>query len=223
MKKIKNNDMALHTWCGQGINPGEYYEIQPLEEMIWANDATLLIDIANAVAVVNDGTADLTDVNEAINFLKDKTPSEVVTQMEKNDKTIKICSTTADVDSNGKAVVEFKVPGNYANGDCRYVDGGRGWFSPSHAGDRVVSIKVVDKDDIFGYGVGAELRSYSESEMGEEFEGWFIPESKQGLELETLGGYGVLPAGLYLVITAKKGDSQTTGKFYVNVKWGKGE
>lgn len=68
--KIKNNSNETKTWCGQSINSGSYYEIQSVEYQIWSSDPTLLVDIANAVAIVNDGTSDITNVNSAIDYLK---------------------------------------------------------------------------------------------------------------------------------------------------------
>lgn len=77
-KRIKNNDMIPHTWCGQEIQPGEYYTIQAIEDSRWANDSSLLIDIANAIAIVNDGTSDITDANIAIDYMKDNLPVESI-------------------------------------------------------------------------------------------------------------------------------------------------
>jgi len=72
MKKIKNNDTIDHTWCGQIITPGSIFTISPSEEIMWANDSTLLLAILDGTAVVNcgiDGTV-YTDPNTAINFMK---------------------------------------------------------------------------------------------------------------------------------------------------------
>lgn len=77
IKKIKNNDSVAHTWCGQEIQPGDYYQIQAFEEVRWAEDSTLLTAVATGIAVVNDGTDDITDVNEAINFLKNEVPPTI--------------------------------------------------------------------------------------------------------------------------------------------------
>jgi hypothetical protein len=77
IKKIKNAAETAKTWCGQEIQPGAYYQIQTAEESRWANDSTLLVDIANVVAVVNDGTSDITNVNDAINYLKSNIPTSV--------------------------------------------------------------------------------------------------------------------------------------------------
>jgi hypothetical protein len=71
MKKIKNNDSAAHTWLGQTVQPGAYYTLQTLEETLWANDSTLLTAVAAGIAIVNDGASDFSDVNKAINYLKD--------------------------------------------------------------------------------------------------------------------------------------------------------
>jgi len=71
MKKIKNATTTSKTWCGQTIEPNEYYTIQEIEYGAWASNSALLTAIANGEAVINDGTSDINDVNRAINFLKD--------------------------------------------------------------------------------------------------------------------------------------------------------
>lgn len=76
MKRIKNADTVLHTWCGQEIQPGEYYTIQAAEEYAWASDSILLTAIADGIAVVNDGTEDIIDINTAIDFLKSTIPQK---------------------------------------------------------------------------------------------------------------------------------------------------
>ena len=68
--KIKNNDVTTHIWAGQEVEPGEYYSIPDLEQSRWRNDDALLTDIANGIAVVNNGTTDISGVNNQINFLK---------------------------------------------------------------------------------------------------------------------------------------------------------
>jgi len=71
---IKNTDTIEHSWSGQGILTDEYYLIEDVELNKWQANSQLLIDIANGIAVVardNSGSADIADVNEAINYLKD--------------------------------------------------------------------------------------------------------------------------------------------------------
>lgn len=70
MKRIKNADNVIHTWCGQEIQPNEYYTIQATEESGWASDSILLTAIADSEAIVNDGTEDILDISVAIDFLK---------------------------------------------------------------------------------------------------------------------------------------------------------
>ena len=71
MKKLKNNKQTASSWCGQEIQPGEYYTLLLTEEAKWASDDIVLSDIGSGDLVVNNGTADITSVNLAINFLKD--------------------------------------------------------------------------------------------------------------------------------------------------------
>jgi hypothetical protein len=68
--KIKNTDSTSRTWLGQVVGSGEYYTVPGASLIDWANDSALLIDIADGYAIVNDGNDDITDVNDAINWLK---------------------------------------------------------------------------------------------------------------------------------------------------------
>jgi hypothetical protein len=77
---IKNADTVAHTWCGQEIQPADYYQIQDIELVTWQSNSSLLIDIANAVAVVamsSDGTGDITDFEDALDYLKKNYVKEV--------------------------------------------------------------------------------------------------------------------------------------------------
>ena len=221
MEKIKNNTVALQTFHGQEIMPGEYYVIQPTELTGWANDSIVLTAIANSDAIMNDGDSDITDVNDAIDFLKDHVLMEVVTQFEKDDKTLKIVSSTATVDEFSEATILLKIPGVMANGDGRWVSGGEGWFDSIHKDDRIIELEVVDVDDVLGGGAGAMLKAYCDDDMPESNEGGRICLHTGTMKIESMGGYGWIPAQLYLKIMAKKGGDITTGTFYCNIQWAK--
>jgi hypothetical protein len=86
--KIKNNDVVARDWLGQSVGAGQYYTVPGASLNIWANDSELLIDIADGYAVVNDGSDDITDVNDAINWLKG------ITQEKRTDTGILLAATT---------------------------------------------------------------------------------------------------------------------------------
>jgi len=92
-KFVKNTTGGDKIWCGQTVSAAAYYQIEPLEEIKWANDSALLIDIASGDAVIaktDDGTTDFADVSSAINHLKDEVPKEVSVKHQPafSDKTI---------------------------------------------------------------------------------------------------------------------------------------
>lgn len=76
-KKIKNADTISHVWCGQTVEPNEYHTILESSEEKWMHDNQLLIDIANRIAIVNNGVSDFSDIDEAIDYLKDNQPQSV--------------------------------------------------------------------------------------------------------------------------------------------------
>ena len=78
--KIKNNDSIDHVWRGQTVVAGEYFTVtNPDSLMAWSTNSELLVAISNGIAIVNDGTDDITDVNDAISYLKGDIPSKVTT------------------------------------------------------------------------------------------------------------------------------------------------
>lgn len=59
------------------IAAGAYYTVETFELPRWQSDSTVLSDIGSGILLVNDGSIDITDVNSAINHLKDIGPKQV--------------------------------------------------------------------------------------------------------------------------------------------------
>lgn len=220
IKKIKNADGTLHTWVGQEIQPGDYYQIQPIEEFAWANNSDLLTSISIGHAIVNDGTNDLSDLNTAINYLKSNLPKEVVTQFEKRDKTIKLAHAKGSVDENGMVTLLLKIPGSVGSGDGRWLSSGTAFFDVHTPGDKILGVYFTDEDNILGQGSGFVVGSYTDDDSPEENRGWAIPPIGW-VNAEAIGGYGFAPAGFYIKIIAKKEGDSPAGNFYCNLEWGK--
>lgn len=148
-----------------------------------------------------------------------KSLSGVQTRFERDDLILKIARAKADVDENGEALIELKVPGVMAQGGCRWIDGGKAFFDVGHAGDAVIEVAIVDKDNVLGYGANTVLKTYHDDECDLENQGWYIYPTRP-LEIETLGYYGQIPSELYLVIKAKKAAGHESGTFFCNMFWG---
>jgi len=79
-KYIKNDSGSEITVEGQAITAGDYYLIQATEESKFASSSTLLSYIGEGVVLMarsNSGPEDISDVNEAIDFLKGNLPAKV--------------------------------------------------------------------------------------------------------------------------------------------------
>lgn len=79
-KWIKNNSGSTSTYNGQDIADDSYYQIKPEQEKSWSNNSTLLADIGSGDAVVakdDSGDNDITDVAEAITYLRSALPDGV--------------------------------------------------------------------------------------------------------------------------------------------------
>lgn len=67
---IKNIDTVSHVYAGMTIEAGASYTVQSFETLNFANSDTLISDITNGLARVNDGTADISGVSNQIDYLK---------------------------------------------------------------------------------------------------------------------------------------------------------
>ncbi len=223
MKQIKNISGNIVVFCGKEFQVNEVHPIPVAEESIWANDEAVISAVVDSTLLVMSGSAELTNTSDALNFLKDLTLKEVVTQFEKQDKTLKIASTSADVDVDGYATALLRIPGIPGSGDGRFLTSGIAFFTSHTPGDKVLSITIVDQDNLLGYGVGVPVGSYTDSDVDLTNSGWFIM-PKGYLRAETIGGYGFAPAGFYFKVVGKKVNTGPTNeKLFVNFEWGKKE
>jgi hypothetical protein len=168
---IKNNSGSTKTWAGQQIVDQAYYEIQPTELIIWANDSTLLVDIANSDAIVakdDSGTADFSIIADAINYLKKNNPIVI----DKNTPVRSYALAEASMlrarlvgiinQSITKTVisdVDWLIPHTTYNGVNKqgYMDGIEYYAKDAEMGD-TITFQVVDKD-----GVGIVLGWYDQA------------------------------------------------------------
>lgn len=161
MKKIKNASGTDGTWCGQLIVSTEYYELQATEYSKWANDSTVLTDIGSGDLVVNNGTSDIADVATAINFLKDIVLSDtdgtplVRTKPLANTDNFLFRGTgfTNTATKNSTTNIDYKLP------EDRFINGLE-LILKNHVFGDTVCLKVVDVDNILGYGAGVVLNQF---------------------------------------------------------------
>ena len=136
--------------------------------------------------------------------------------------TLKIARMEASTDVNGEATLEIKVPGTVGDEGSRLIYGGTGWFeNPAH-GDEIVSILIVDNDNILGYGAGAAVGSYTDTDVPASNQGWYISKTSGRMTLQAVGGEGRLVAGLYLQIKVKAAANRSD-TFRANLSWGSQE
>lgn len=150
MKKIKNNKTSTDVWCGQEIEPNQYYQIQLSEEYNWANDSKVLSDIGSGNLIINDGTSDIIEISDAINFLKDLIPidAKIISQVDPPPFAEPTFRTKINATSSIKIVpigetttVDFQLTQE------RYVSGGCIIVKNSEFGDYLTA-EVYDKDGI---------------------------------------------------------------------------
>ena len=52
-------------------------------------------------------------------------------------------------------------------------------------------------------------------------EGHYFLDPGNSVSIESIGGPGFLPSGIYIRVVAKKGGASTSGTLYVNIQWAK--
>ena len=222
---VKNQSQNPIAYLGVTINAGDSYTVPFFDLFDWCLSPDFQAAVlASSDIVVSDGNTDF-KTTSAIDYMKSLRPTFVVTRFERDDRTLKATSASVAVDSQtGQATVEFDVPGS----DDRTISGGEAWFGSAHIDDWIMALEVYTKNDIPPGVLGPDpipagtiVQTYHDTEMPAEQQGYRIP-FKRGLkEVETIAGYGTIPAGLTLRIKVQKGgDAPFNDKFYCNVEWG---
>jgi hypothetical protein len=143
----------------------------------------------------------------------------VTTQNEKDDKTIQIISFKSISDNDGYISTSLRVPGTFNGINGRFIDGGTAFFGTHTNGDKIISIDVIDRDNVLGYGVDVVLSSFHDDEAEIENKGWYIGPSGL-IKVPKIGGYGFVLSGLYFRVRAQKG-TPSVDTLYINISWAK--
>jgi hypothetical protein len=201
-------------------------------------------------SIIKDSGTDHTDFES--NYKEQGNKSvirQVITQYEKNDKTLRCICAFADTDSNGEAVIAVPVPTTHGGRWIAYADAE---FEVRHFGDRISAAEVADLDrgiawqialagdpeatepvsdatvQAMGYPLYPVVGYYDERDIdqgaankaGTIYGGIGMTLQFGVTEAQPIGGYGWIPGGLYLVLKGQKATGQTTGhKLQVSIDW----
>lgn len=184
------------------------------------------VELTAQIPMTNPPSADLTDFEDNFKDAGNQSPvSQVRTQFEQPAYLLQMSHGSAlAVAPGAAATITIKIPGTFAGPNPpapgRYIDEGLAWASPGADGDVITDVMVVDLDDVLGMGANTVIGTYFDSEVPAENQGWAL-HPVFPVEVDTIGWYGFIPAGLYLIITVQRASTASVaGNFYVNLKWG---
>lgn len=236
MIKIKNNTAEIKTYLGHELStPEGEYSIPDIELANFSKDDPFIRDVLDQNVLVFDNNGiQAQDGITALSVIFDMLPKNVITYFENNDKDLKVCSAEALINPQ-TLEAEVIIPSM-----GRWIDEGYAFFTVGKP-HRMTQIEGVTLTDIPAGILGPDmvpqgtvLKSYHDDEIPEEFHGYRVPASPDDMrrvgevDLDTMAGYGWVPAGLGIKIKAKLGSGAVLGQnglnevyFCVNVKWGK--
>jgi hypothetical protein len=187
-KWIKNNTAGDKTWVGQLVPAATYYEIQSNEEVLWAHNSSLIIDISNGDAIVakdDSGNTNIIDISEALNHLRDENP----TRIDPNTPIHQYAMAEAEslrarllgiynltITKNQTSNLDWQIPHTPYLGQNKqsYMDGIEYYAKDSEIGD-TMKFQVIDKDGI-AYPAGTVLDEFGSN--------WaVIPNDKETIRL----------------------------------------
>jgi hypothetical protein len=164
---------------------------------------------------------DVSDTTDLDDFLDNYKPAanqkkvmDARTRDEREDIRDHISRSVAEFDVNGVAEISIEIPSG-----GRFIGGGSAFTDVFYPGDCCYAIKVVDVNNILGYGAEFMVSNYHDDEMPEGNQGWYFlpgPNNTGILEVENLGYYGFIPGGLFLELYFKKEASSTATKVFTN-------
>lgn len=175
--KIKNISGDTATLHGKQFNNNEIYQIPDAYRIDWSDDDNVIVAIANEnFEILDSDNSGLNSITEQLDLLNNKIPIEMIPTTPKNEHTLtglkyRIDEFTPTSDGEG-GYLSHKT--NYKM-DCDTHIGLRIWGSKMkykywHEDD-YVKVRVVDIDNVLGYGANFVLA---------EFIDWYI-EPEEGI------------------------------------------
>lgn len=223
--KIKNtHGSESRTWAGQLVEAQAEHQIASDTLNTWRNDEEALAAILSGEAEVGDGVEYFSTASEGMKYFFGDYLTEVLTQKEKGDVRTNVARAESTLE-DGQAEITVRVPGVFDGIDPdvssgRFIEGGEAFFDSAEIGDVVSKIEVKDNQNILGYGAGFVIATYHDKDVDEANQGWYIPKIKGYIEINAMAMFGFIPAGMDLVMTATRLDTNSTGIFFTNIKWG---
>lgn len=182
-------------------------------------------------------SSDQEDFEDIYKSIGNKSPkSEVIGQLEKNDKILRGFCAFAETNSNGEAIFKIPVPSG-----GRFIAYGDIEFETREMGDYVKKIEISDLDRVllpngmsdqeFSQASGLLLypivghydeRSFnmSAANKASDFKGGMSLTFKYGIsESSPIGGYGYIPELMYLIIVAQKKTASAGQACQISIDW----
>jgi hypothetical protein len=217
-------DWATLKAFAQARNLSVQYVQTPDTYYLFAIDGPA--ELCSQITINNPSTGDQLDFETNFMPSGNQSPfSNVQTQFEHTNYLLQMSTVSAKgVQPGQTAVVSVTVPGNFGGPNPpapgRYIDEGLAWSYPGADGDAVTQIQVVDVNNVTGAGANTVLGTYHDAAVPVANQGWALHPTFP-TEIDTLGWYGFIPAGLVLQITVSRAaTANTAGNFYINLKWG---
>lgn len=166
-KWIHNISEETKTYQGRPIEAGTFFQIPPNLEIEYADDDTLVDDltVVNPLVVMSkDGSTNLSGGGaKQVRFLQNNLPTEVTTQLEKDDKDLKVAGCFALTDTNGVADAKLPIPS-----DGRWIAYGDAEFETRHFFDRVIDLFVSDDDRAIAWMIALQIDPQATEPVSDE-------------------------------------------------------
>lgn len=147
---------------------------------------------------------------------------QVRSRFEVDEIVLKLAKINGTADANGDLSLELIVPGSITNTE-RFISGGYAYTDNYSFLNSITKIEVIDYQNYLGYGANTVIKTYHDSDVGEENQGWFFEKhfgSEGVVEIEPMGWYGKFNGDLKLKLTFKV---QANANVKCIIWWGKAE
>lgn len=171
---IKNNSGVQKTYAGKVLEDQETYQLSASDLYKFRNSDSLITDIGNSNAIINDGVNNLNISNGLIWFLgednspKDEELAPIVKQKPFSDPDGFVASfigISGEADSQATTYIDYKLTQD------RYING-LDIILQNHSIDDTMDLQIIDVDNILGYGANTVLNEFATD--------WNVAADRQG-------------------------------------------